>query len=85
MGCELKRSFLQWNLFFTAEEKIRKLLLDKENVERVSKMVSDEVVTLRVQCDKERESAKLMKLEANRVRKLKYIIIIVVCSNDWYT
>lgn len=40
----------------------------KENMERVTKMVAEEVQTLKTQCDRERESAKLLKMEAERVR-----------------
>lgn len=54
----------------------------KENMERVTKMVAEEVQTLKTQCDRERESAKILKMEAERVRHyafqlnfIKYVII----------
>lgn len=39
----------------------------KENMERVTKMVAEEVQILKTQCDRERESAKILKMEAERV------------------
>lgn len=41
--------------------------MHKENMERVSRMVADEVQALKTQCDGERERAKVMKMEADRV------------------
>ena len=51
----------------------------KENMERVTKMVAEEVQTLKTQCDRERESAKMLQLEAERVRydhQFNFIIYI---------
>jgi len=44
----------------------------KENMERVTKMVAEEVQTLKTQCDRERENAKILKLEAERVRHQRF-------------
>lgn len=44
----------------------------KENMERVTKMVAEEVQALKAQCDRERENAKIMKIEAERVHRLCY-------------
>lgn len=41
--------------------------VQKENMERVTKMVAEEVQALKVQCDRERENAKIIKIEAERV------------------
>lgn len=35
----------------------------KENMERVTKMVAEEVQALKAQCDRERENAKIMKID----------------------
>lgn len=42
--------------------------VQKENMERVTKMVAEEVQALKTQCDRERENAKIMKIEAERVK-----------------
>lgn len=42
--------------------------VQKDNMERVTKMVAEEVRALKAQCDRERENAKIMKIEAERVR-----------------
>lgn len=47
----------------------------KENMERVTKMVAEEVQTLKTQCDRERENAKILKLEADRVRHYVFNLI----------
>lgn len=47
----------------------------KENMERVTKMVTEEVHTLKTQCDRERESAKILKIEADRVRYYVFNLI----------
>lgn len=41
--------------------------VQKENMERVTKMVAEEVQALKVQCDRERENAKIIQIEAERV------------------
>lgn len=48
-------------------EKLRELTVQKENVQRVSKLVSEEVQTLKEQCDRERENTRIIKMEAARV------------------
>lgn len=52
------------------EEKVNEMKVQKENMERVTKMVAEEVQALKAQCDRERENAKIMKIEAERVRCL---------------
>lgn len=59
----------------TEGEKMKELKVQKENMERVTKMVADEVQTLKAQCDRERESARLAKIEADRVS----IVFIANC------
>lgn len=49
------------------QERIKELEVHKENMDRISKKVADEVEVLRNQCDREKENARLMKLEADRV------------------
>lgn len=44
-------------------------------MERVTKMVAEEVQTLKTQCDRERENAKILKLEAERVRHYVFYLI----------
>ena len=44
-------------------------------MERVTKMVADEVQTLKAQCDRERESARQMKLEADKVSSSNCILL----------
>lgn len=46
---------------------MRELRQQKENMERVTKMVADEVQTLKAQCDRERENSRMIKIEADRV------------------
>ena len=46
---------------------MRELKQKQENMERVTRMVAEEVQTLKTQCDRERENAKMMKIEADRV------------------
>lgn len=43
-------------------------------MERVSRMVAEEVQALKAQCDRERESAKLMKIEADRIQKERNVL-----------
>lgn len=49
---------------------MNEMKVQKENMERVTKMVAEEVQALKAQCDRERENAKIMKREAERVRSL---------------
>ncbi|KAL0109711.1 hypothetical protein PUN28_014620 [Cardiocondyla obscurior] len=56
------------------EEKINEMKVHKENMERVTKMVAEEVQTLKTQCDRERESAKLLKMESERVQKERNVL-----------
>lgn len=56
------------------EEKINEMKVHKENMERVTKMVAEEVQTLKTQCDRERESAKILKMEAERVQKERNVL-----------
>ncbi|XP_071554176.1 uncharacterized protein [Temnothorax nylanderi] len=56
------------------EEKINEMKVHKENMERVTKMVAEEVQTLKTQCDRERESAKVLKMEAERVQKERNVL-----------
>ncbi|KAG7201209.1 hypothetical protein KM043_003996 [Ampulex compressa] len=58
----------------TAEEKINEMKVHKENMERVTKMVAEEVQALKTQCDRERENAKIMKIEAERVQKERNVL-----------
>lgn len=58
-----------------SDEMIKQLLIQKENMERVSRMVAEEVETLKNQCDRERENAKFIKLEADRVHKERNILV----------
>lgn len=57
-------------IFQLGEEKVNEMKVQKENMERVTKMVAEEVQALKAQCDRERENAKIMKIEAERVRRL---------------
>ena len=43
--------------------------MHKENMERVTKMVAEEVQVLKLQCDRDRENAKILKIEAEKVRR----------------
>uniref|UniRef100_A0A0C9QUA5 SHOT1_0 protein n=1 Tax=Fopius arisanus TaxID=64838 RepID=A0A0C9QUA5_9HYME len=56
------------------EEVIKQLTIHKENMERVSRMVSDEVEALKSQCDREREHTKMIKFEADRVQKERNVL-----------
>ncbi|XP_014203365.1 shootin-1 isoform X2 [Copidosoma floridanum] len=56
------------------QEKMRELSVQKENLERVTKMVADEVQVLKTQCDREREGARLLKLEADRAQKERSVL-----------
>ncbi|CAL7946329.1 unnamed protein product [Xylocopa violacea] len=56
------------------EEKVNEMKVQKENMERVTKMVADEVQALKAQCDCERENAKIMKIEAERVQKERNVL-----------
>lgn len=49
---------------------MREIKVQKENMERITKMVADEVQALKTQCDRERENARLAKVEADKVNKL---------------
>ncbi|XP_015121166.1 shootin-1 [Diachasma alloeum] len=57
-----------------SEEVIKQLTIHKENMERVSRMVADEVQALKAQCDREREHAKMIKIEADRVQKERNVL-----------
>ncbi|XP_012241634.1 shootin-1 [Bombus impatiens] len=56
------------------EEKVNEMKVQKENMERVTKMVAEEVQALKAQCDRERENAKIMKIEAERVQKERNVL-----------
>lgn len=56
------------------EEKVNAMKVQKENMERVTKMVAEEVQALKAQCDRERENAKIMKIEAERVQKERNVL-----------
>ncbi|XP_017799126.1 PREDICTED: shootin-1 isoform X1 [Habropoda laboriosa] len=56
------------------EEKVNEMKVHKENMERVTKMVAEEVQALKAQCDRERENAKIMKIEAERVQKERNVL-----------
>lgn len=43
-------------------------------MERVTKMVAEEVQALKTQCDRERENAKILKIEAEKVRYLNLFL-----------
>lgn len=45
----------------------------KENMERVTKKVAEEVRILKTQCDHERENAKILQREAERVCFYHYL------------
>lgn len=45
----------------------------KENMERVTKMVAEEVQVLKLQCDRDRENAKILKIEAEKVRRFNIL------------
>ncbi|XP_043256944.1 shootin-1 [Colletes gigas] len=57
-----------------SEEKVNEMKVHKENMERVTKMVAEEVQALKAQCDRERENAKIMKIEAERVQKERNVL-----------
>lgn len=57
-------------IFQLGEEKVNEMKVQKDNMERVTKMVAEEVQALKAQCDRERENAKIMKIEAERVRSI---------------
>ncbi|KAK2579279.1 hypothetical protein KPH14_008238 [Odynerus spinipes] len=57
-----------------ADEKINEMKMQKENMERVTKMVAKEVQALKTQCDRERETAKIMKLEADKAQKERNVL-----------
>ncbi|XP_076667847.1 uncharacterized protein LOC143368718 isoform X2 [Andrena cerasifolii] len=56
------------------EEKVNEMKVHKENMEKVTKMVAEEVQALKAQCDRERENAKIMKIEAERVQKERNVL-----------
>ncbi|KAG6797254.1 shootin-1 isoform X1 [Apis mellifera caucasica] len=56
------------------EEKVNEMKVQKDNMERVTKMVAEEVRALKAQCDRERENAKIMKIEAERVQKERNVL-----------
>ncbi|XP_076245229.1 uncharacterized protein LOC143185838 isoform X2 [Calliopsis andreniformis] len=56
------------------EEKVNEMKVHKENMERVTKMVAEEVQALKTQCDREKENAKIMKIEAERVQKERNVL-----------
>lgn len=57
----------------------------KENMERVTKMVAEEVQTLKTQCDRERESAKILKMEADRVHYYVFDLILLNTRFNYFT
>lgn len=78
-------------ILFVADDKINEMKMQKENMERVTKMVAKEVQALKTQCDRERETAKIMKLEADKVNGathiLSFLFIYPLCflqSNEFY-
>ncbi|XP_015597235.1 shootin-1 [Cephus cinctus] len=56
------------------EEKMKELQMQRENMERVTRMVAEEVQNLKAQCDRERENAKMIKLEADRAQKERNVL-----------
>ncbi|XP_072752319.1 uncharacterized protein [Anoplolepis gracilipes] len=56
------------------EEKINEMKVHKGNMERVSKMVTEEVQALKTQYDRERENAKILKIEAEKVQKERNVL-----------
>ncbi|XP_029675043.1 shootin-1 isoform X1 [Formica exsecta] len=56
------------------EEKINEMKFYKGNMERVTKMVTEEVQALKTQCDRERENAKILKIEAEKVQKERNVL-----------
>lgn len=54
-------------VFITGEEKINEMKVHKGNMERITKMVAEQVQVLKTQCDRERENAKILKIEAEKV------------------
>ncbi|XP_017881052.1 shootin-1 [Ceratina calcarata] len=56
------------------EEKVNEMKVQKENMERVTKMVAEEIQALKAQCDRERENAKIMKIEAEKVQKERNVL-----------
>lgn len=53
----------------------------KENMERVTKMVAEEVQVLKTQCDRERENTKILKMEAEKVGRFNSTIITQIIHN----
>ena len=60
---------------FAENAEMNELKTQKENMERISKKIADEVLTLKAQCDREKENARIVKMEADRVSN--YFIILV--------
>lgn len=56
------------------EEKINEMKVHKGNMERITKMVAEEVQVLKTQCDRERENAKILKIEAEKVQKERNVL-----------
>ncbi|KAM0725708.1 hypothetical protein ACS0PU_008434 [Formica fusca] len=56
------------------QEKINEMKFYKGNMERVTKMVTEEVQALKTQCDRERENAKILKIEAEKVQKERNVL-----------
>ncbi|XP_012255511.2 shootin-1 [Athalia rosae] len=56
------------------EEKMRDFQKQRENMERVTRLVADEVQSLKEQCEKERETAQIMKIEADRAQKERNVL-----------
>ncbi|XP_046434545.1 shootin-1 isoform X1 [Neodiprion fabricii] len=56
------------------EAKIKEFQKQRENMERVTRMVADEVQALKEQCEKERENAKNMKIEADKAQKERNVL-----------
>lgn len=54
-------------VFITGEEKINEMKVHKGNMEKITKMVAEQVQVLKTQCDRERENAKILKVEAEKV------------------
>ncbi|XP_012287816.1 shootin-1 isoform X2 [Orussus abietinus] len=56
------------------DEKLKEMTMKRENMERVTRMVAEEVQALKTQCDRERENAQMMKMEADRVQKERNVL-----------
>lgn len=56
------------------EQKINEMKVHKENMERVTKMVAEEVQALKTQCDREREHAKILKIEADKIQRERNVL-----------